>query len=140
MTYLSHLFIRQTLRILLNEKITEFTHFKPKQLWDLMLKVNFRRNLSYFALLIMFMEGLYSGNDFRILFLSFYCLVVVSVVVSGFVALLLFYMFIVCVLILCGLFRCYFLRLLGIPIIYVRDVCIPFCVSFNICNFSISLL
>ena len=97
MTYLSHLFIRQTLRILLNEKITEFTHFKPKQLWDLMLKVNFRRNLSYFALLIMFMEGLYSGNDFRILFLSFYCLVVVSVVVSGFVALLLFYMFIVCV-------------------------------------------
>ena len=72
MTYLSHLLIRQTLKILLNEKITGFTPLKPKHHWDLMLKMVFRRNSSYFASLIMFMDGLYLDNDFRTQFLSFY--------------------------------------------------------------------
>ena len=67
---LSHLSIRQTLRILLNEKITGFIHFKPKHHWDLMLKMVFRHNDRF---LIMFMDGLYLDNDFPTLFLSFYC-------------------------------------------------------------------
>ena len=71
MTYLSHL-IRQTLKILLNEKITEFKPIKAKYHWDLMLKMVFRRNSLYFASLIMFMDGLYLGNDFRTQILSFY--------------------------------------------------------------------
>ena len=62
-----------TLRILLSEKITGFIHFKPKHHWNLMLKMGFRHNLLYFALLILFMYGLYLNNDFWILFLRFYC-------------------------------------------------------------------
>ena len=86
---LSHLSIRQTLRILLNEKITGFIHFKPKHHWDLMLKMVFRHNDRF---LFMFMDGLYLDNDFPTLFLSFcfcYCgCFVVAVVVVGFTILL----------------------------------------------------
>ena len=89
---LSHLSIRQTLRILLNEKITGFIHFKPKHHWDLMLKMVFRHNDRF---LFMFMDGLYLDNDFPTLFLSFYCfyccgcfVVVVVVVVVDFTILL----------------------------------------------------
>ena len=71
MTYLSHLLIKQTLQILLNERITGFTLLKPKHHWDLMLKMVFRRNLLYFMSLIMFMDGLYLDNDFRTRFLKF---------------------------------------------------------------------
>ena len=75
-----------------------------------MLKMVSRRNLLYFASLIMFMDGLYLDNDFRTLFLSFYhfyllLLFFVAAVVSGFVILsllLLLYVFVEFVLVLCG--------------------------------------
>ena len=88
---LSHLLTRQTLRILLNKKITGFSPLKPKQHWDLMLKMAFRRNLLYFASLVKFMDVLYLDSGFQILFLSFYylyccyCCFFGVVVVSGFV-------------------------------------------------------
>ena len=92
----------------------------------------------------MFMDELYLDNDFRALFLSFYCFYFVAVVVvSGFVMLSLLlsllYFFIIFVLILCDYVRYYFVRLLEILIIYVRAVCIPFYVVFNVCNFSFAL-
>ena len=62
--------IRQTLMILLNE-ITGFTHVKSRNHWELILKMVFRQNLLYFASLIMSMDGLYLGNDFRALFSKF---------------------------------------------------------------------
>ena len=133
------------IHIYINKKITGFTHLKPKYHWDLLLKIVFRQNLLYFASLIMFMDGLYLGNHFQTLFLSFYCfyccccLVGVAVVVSCFVILLLLsYFFIILVLILCVCVRYYFVRLLGI-IINVRGECRTFYVIFNICNSSITL-
>ena len=62
----------QTLKILLNEKITGFTPLKPKHHWDLMFKIVFRRNSLNFASRITFMDGLFFNNDFRAQFLSFY--------------------------------------------------------------------
>ena len=131
MTYLSHLLIRQTLRI--NKKTTRFTTLKPKRQWDLMLKMVFRQNLLYFASRIMFMDGLYLDNDFRTLFLS--CFIISVAVLSGFVILSFghyyyyyyyhyyyYYIFIKFVLILCGYVMWYFVKLLGILIVYVRDV------------------
>ena len=64
--------IRQTLKILLNDKITRFTPLKAKHRWDIMLKMVFRRHLLYFASLIMFRDGLYLENDFLTKFLSFH--------------------------------------------------------------------
>ena len=66
--YRSHLLIRQTLKILLNEKISGF---KQKLHWDLMLKMVFRCNSLYFVSLIVFMDGLFLDNDFRTLFSYF---------------------------------------------------------------------
>ena len=105
MTYLSHLLIKQTLQILLNERITGFTPLKPKHHWDLLLKMVFRQNLLYFASLITFMDGLYLDNDFRTRFLRFLlflllfllfscwwgCFVGPVVVVSGLVSLFYYY-------------------------------------------------
>ena len=146
MTYLSHLLIRQTLVILLNQKVTGSIHLKPKRLWDLMLKMVFSHNLLYFTPLIMFMDGLYLEKNFRTLFWSVYCFcccccsfVIVVIFIAGFVVLLLlFHFFIIFVLILCGFVRYCFLRLLGIPIIYVHGISRPCYVIFNICNFSIT--
>ena len=59
---------KRTLRILLNEKITGFIHFQPKQHWDLVLDTVCKHKLLYVALLIMFMDGLYLGSDFRLSF------------------------------------------------------------------------
>ena len=42
------------------------------------------------------------------------------------------------VLVLCSYVRYYFIRLLGVPVIYVRVVCIPFYVILNICNFRMT--
>ena len=47
--------------------------FKPKHHWHLMLKMVFSHKLLYFAAMIIFMDGLYLNNNFRTLFLSFYC-------------------------------------------------------------------
>ena len=110
MTYLSHLLIKQTLQILLNERITGFARLKPKHHWDLMFKMVFRRNLLYFASLIMFMDGLYLDNDFRtrflrfllflLLFLLFFCwwgcFIGPVVVVSDFVSLFYYYYYYYC--------------------------------------------
>ena len=64
---------------------------------DLMLRMVFRRNLLYFASLVIFMDGLYLENDFPRLFLSFYyfqcysyCFVGVGAV-SGFLFCFYFY-------------------------------------------------
>ena len=101
MTYLSHLLIRQTLKILLNEKITGFTPLKPKHHWDLILKMVFRRNSSYFASLIMFMDGLYLDNDFRTQFLSFYYF-------YCYCFCLLLFLLLFLVLLFCWCFYCYY--------------------------------
>ena len=117
--------------------VAGFTPLTLKHHWDLMGKMVFWQDfwLFYFDLLIMLMT----------LFLSFYyfyccCSCFVGVFVSGFniLSLLLFYIFIKPVLILCGYVRYYFVKLLGIPIIYVCGVCIQFYVIFNFCNFSIT--
>ena len=47
------------------------------------------------------------------------------------------YVFSLCFIIIFSLYvRYYFVRLLGIPIIYVRGVCIPFYFILNMCNFQ----
>ena len=143
MTYLSHLLIRQTLKILLNKKITEFTPLKPKHHWDLMLNMVFRRNS-----LVIFMDRLYLDNDFWTRFLMFYyfycyyCCLLVFVLLFP-VLLFCFIIIIIIItyslnffLILCGYIRYYFVKLLDSPINYVHDVIIPFYVIFNIYNFS----
>lgn len=132
MKYMSHLLKIQNVRILLHEKITGFI--------QLNLRTMFRHNLPYFASLIIFMDRLYLDNDFRTLYLSFYyfyscccCFVVVVVFVvvfvAGFVILLLFslYLFIMFTFMFCGFVRYYFLKLLGISIIYVSGIWRAFC-------------
>ena len=139
--------IKQTLRILLNKKITRFIHLIPKHQWDLVLKMVFRHNLWCFPSLIMFMDGLYLENDFQTSLLGFHCFhcwyyCFVVVVVAGFVILLflllLFDFFIIFVPILCGFVRYYFLTLLGTPTIYIHGLWRPFYVISNILNFSIT--
>ena len=97
---------------------------KTKHHWDLMLKVVFRRNSLYFASLIVFMDGLYLGNDFRtrflrfllflLLFLLFFCwwgcFVGPVIVVSGFVSLFYYYYY----------YYIFILRFFLIPCGYVR--------------------
>ena len=132
MKYMSHLLKIQNVRILLNEKTTGFI--------QLNLRTMFRHNLLYFASLIIFMDRLYLDNDFRTLYLSFYyfyscccCFVVIVVFVvifvAGFVILLLFslYLFIMFIFMFCGFVRYYFLKLLGISIIYVCGIWRAFC-------------
>ena len=107
--YLSYLLTRQTLRILLNEKITGFIHLQPKQHWDLVLDTVCKHKLLYVALLIMFMDGLYLGNDFRLSFLIF-LLFLLLLLFSLFCCCWVFYFaivlcFIIFVLILCGFVR-----------------------------------
>ena len=122
MTYVSHLSIRQTLKILLNEKITGFTTLKPKYHWDLMLKMVFRRSSLYFASLVMFMDKLYLDNGFRTQFLSFYyfyCYCFCLLVFLLLFLVLLFCFIIIAItiiyslkffLILCGYVRYYFVK------------------------------
>ena len=132
MKYKSHLLKILTVRILLNEKISGFIQLNPRTM--------FRHNLLYFASLIIFMDRLYLDNDFRTLYLSFYyfyscccCFVVIVVFVvifvAGFVILLLFslYLLIMFIFMFCGFVRYYFLKLLGISIIYVCDIWRAFC-------------
>ena len=132
MKYMSHLLKIQNVRILLNEKTTGFI--------QLNLRTMFRHNLLYFASLIIFMDRLYLDNDFRTLYLSFYyfyscccCFVVIVVFVvifvAGFVILLLFslYLLIMFIFMFCGFVRYYFLKLLGISIIYVSGIWRAFC-------------
>ena len=139
MTYLSHSLIRQTIRILLNEKITVFTHLKPKHHWDLVLKMVFRQNSLYFVSLIMFMDGLYLDNDFWDIISYLLLFLLLLLLFWGcccpfwfryFINMIIIVFHYICVLILCGFGSYYFLRLLGIPIIYVCGVCIPFYVIF----------
>ena len=92
----SHLLIRHTLKILLNEKISGFRPLKPKLHQYSTLKMVFRSNSLYFAPLIIFMDGLFLDNDFRTRFPYFIIsIAVVSVsllqLFFGFVILLLFY-------------------------------------------------
>ena len=106
-----------------------------------MLKIVFSHNLLYFAPLIMFIDGPCLDNHFQALFLSFYCFYCCCCCCCYcwfHILFFYFYSFIIFVLILFGFVRCYFLRLLGIPIIYVRDVWKPFYVIFSICNFIIT--
>ena len=143
--FLIDILIRQTLRIVLNKKNIGFKHLNPKHHQSLVFKMVFRQNLLYFASLIMVMDRMYLDNDFQALFLSFYycycfcCCFVGVVVVSCFVILLLYYYIFLLNLffILCGYIKCYFFKLLDIPIIYVLGLCIPFFVIFDVCIFSI---
>ena len=137
MTYLSQLMIRQTLRILLNKKITGLPHFKPNHHWDLMVKWSLRNTFSF-----CFIDYVYGRTVFGELFpdivsrFSIVSIVVVAVLlVLLFFALLIFYYY---YYVICGYVRYYFVRLLVIPIIHVHAVCIPFYVIFNICNVSIT--
>ena len=99
----------------------------------------------------MLMDRLYLDNNFRILFLSFYCfsyrcccfVVVIVVVASSFVMLLiiLFYFFIILVLIFCGFVSYHFLSGYSAFLLFIFVAyggC--FYVIFNICNFSIAFL
>ena len=50
----------------LNKREDYWIHtLKTKHHWDLMLKMIFRQNSSYFKLLIILMDGLYLDNYFR---------------------------------------------------------------------------
>lgn len=80
---------RQTLRILLKDKIAGIIILKTKALLESNVKMVYRRILLHFASLIMFMEGLYFDND-KFLFFSIAVSVAVVFVVAGFVTLLLF--------------------------------------------------
>ena len=123
MTYLSHLLIRQTLQILLNENFPGFTSLNEKRHCDLMW-----RNLLYYPSVIMFMDGLYLDNDFRTRFPSFYyfycccCFVDVVVVVSGFVSLLFYYFTVLLLLLLLLLSLLLLLLLLYLFIAFAQAV------------------
>ena len=154
MTYRSHLLTRQALKILLNKKITGFKPLKPKLHWDLTLNMVFRCNILYFVALIMFMDGLFLDNGFRTWFSYFIISIAVVVVSLVFLFLVLsfyyyfiilfyyyyyyhYYIFIKFVLIFCG-YGYFFVKLLGSPIIYVRDICLLVYVTFNIRKFSMA--
>ena len=121
MMFLSHSVIRHTLRILLNEKITGLIPLKPKHHRDLISKIVVSHKLLYFAPLIIFMDGLYLNNNFRMLFLSLYCFRCCCCWLLYFI-ILLFSFFIIPGLMLCSFVKYYFLGLLSIPIIYLRTV------------------
>ena len=87
MMYRSHLLIRQTRKILLNEKISGFKPLKPKLHWDLKFKMVFRCNSLFFASLIIFMDGLFLDNDFRTRFPYF--IIAIAVVAVSLVLLVL---------------------------------------------------
>ena len=84
MTYRSHLLIRQTLKILLNDKISGFKPLKPKLHWNLTLKMVFRCNSLHFAPLIIFVDGLFLDNDFSTRFPYF----IISIAVVVYLVLL----------------------------------------------------
>ena len=97
MTYWSYLLIRQTLKILLNEKITEFKPLKPKLHRNLTLKIVFRCYVLHFASLIMIMDRLFLDNDFRAQF-PYFIISIADVIVSLVLLLLLlsvYYCFII---------------------------------------------
>ena len=101
MMYRSHLLIRQTRKILLNEKISGFKPLKPKLHWDLKFKMVFRCNSLFFASLIIFMDGLFLDNDFRTRFPYFIiAIAVVAVSLVLLVLVLLFYYYFIFFLII----------------------------------------
>ena len=63
----------ETLRILLNKKITEFIPLKLKHHWNIMLNMIYKHNLLYFVSLIMFLEcctwKMISGLNSQLFFL-----------------------------------------------------------------------
>ena len=111
----------------------------------------FRCNSLYFALLIIFMDGLLLDNDFRTRFSSFVFHLFVGVVVFGFAILLLpyfFLLFLISLLLLLLLSLLLplllliikyvlvfygYVKLLVSPIIYVRDRCLPVYATFYYC-------
>ena len=120
-----------------------------------MLKMVFKRfRFLYFVSLIMFMDGLYLDNDFRTRFRSFYyfyycccflschfvalfCFIFIIMMMMMMMMMIIIYslnLFLFFAAIMLGIF---FVKILGSPIIYFRDVCIPVYVTF--CNFSIAL-
>ena len=60
--HFSYLLIRQTLKILLKEKIIGFKPLKPKLHCDLTLKMVFRCSILYFVSLIIFIDVLFLDN------------------------------------------------------------------------------
>ena len=115
--YLSHLFTKKTLRILLNEKITGFMYLKPKYHWDFKLKMVYRHILLYCALQIIFMGGLYLHYDISDIISKLFFLLL----------LLLFLLFLVFIIIIIEVLFC--MALLGI--IYLLLLAILF---INVCG------